>query len=98
MSPILQSRSLFQDDYLKDEPRIANCDKASQKTVSKTKGIMESQHNPNEPGKPGGPGQQGQDKDRERQECERQQREREKQGGGGQQGAHQQGGHQQGGR
>ena len=61
--------------------RIANCDKASQKSVSKTKGIMESQHNLNEPGKPGGPGQQGQDKNRDRQERERQQREREKQGG-----------------
>jgi len=62
--------------------------------VNKTKGIMESQHNPNEPGKSGGPGQQGgQDKDREKQERERQQREGEKQGGGGQQGSHQQGGH-----
>lgn len=89
----------FKTIKLKDKLRIVNCYRASQKSVNKTKGIMESQHNPNEPGKPGGPGQQGgQDKDRERQERERQQREREKQGGGGKQGGHQQGGHQQGGR
>jgi hypothetical protein len=84
----------------KRQDLIVICYRANQKSVNKTKGIMESQHNPNEPGKPGGPGQQGgQDKDREKQERERQQREREKQGGGGQQGGgHQQGGHQQGGR
>jgi hypothetical protein len=68
------------------QARIVNCYSASQKSVNKTKGIMESQQNPNEPGKPGGPRQQGgQDKDQERQERERQQREREKQGGGHQQ-------------
>ena len=55
----------------------------SQSEVSnKTKGIMETQHNPNEPSKPTAPGQQGgRQQDREKQEREREQREREKSGG-----------------
>jgi hypothetical protein len=39
---------------------------ASQKSVNKTKGNMETQRNSNAPGKPSGPGQQGvQEQDRE---------------------------------
>ena len=92
---IVQSKHPFQGDL--------QADKVSSQTAlgpvevsNKTKGIMETQHNPNEPGKPDGPGKQGgQEGDRERQERERQQREREKQGGGG---GGQPGGGQQGGR
>jgi hypothetical protein len=72
----------------------------SQRLVTKTKGNMDTQHNPKQSDKPAGPGQQGgHDQDRERQERERQHREHEKGGGAGQHGGGQhEGGSQQGGR
>jgi hypothetical protein len=94
---IFQSKWPLEGDFRERQDFIAKRDETSRKLVTKRKGTMETQYNPDEPGKPTAPGQQGgQQGDRERQERERQQRERERQGGqeggGGQQRGGQQGG------